>query len=87
MKNLILAVLAMLSVNVSAQTSNLQYQAHVPAGTSTDSKFSVYIADVTFDENSHLNSNALWYRENVDVQIQNGIVNHYLCMHMLMEYR
>ena len=78
MKNLILAVLAMLSVNVSAQTSNLQYQAHVPAGTSTDSKFSVYIADVTFDENSHLNSNALWYRENVDVQIQNGIVNYLL---------
>ena len=78
MKSIILAIFVMLSVSLSAQTSNLQYQAHVPAGTSTDSKFSVYIADGTFDENSHLNSNALWYRENVDVQIQNGIVNYLL---------
>ena len=78
MKSIILAIFAMLSVSLSAQTTNLQYQSHVPSGISSDSKFSVYIADETFDENSHLNTNAFWYRENVDVQIQNGILNYLL---------
>lgn len=77
MKQVILAIFALFSVTLSAQT-NLQYQAHVPAGTSTTSKFSVYIANETFDENSHLNSAAFWYRENVEVEIQNGILNYLL---------
>ena len=77
MKQVFLAIFALLSVTLSAQT-NLQYQAHVPAGTSTASKFSVYIANETFDENSHLNSSAFWHRENVEVEIQNGILNYLL---------
>lgn len=65
------------AVNLSAQT-NLQYQAHVPAGTPAQSKFSVYLADDTFDENSHLNASAFWYVENADITVSNGIVNYTL---------
>lgn len=77
MRYFMLALCFIFAVNLSAQTS-LQYQAHVPNGTPLQSKFSVYLADDTFDENSHLNSNAFWYVENVDVQISNGIVNYTL---------
>lgn len=77
MRYIIIALSFIFAVNLSAQT-NLQYQAHVPGGTPAQSKFSVYLADDTFDENSHLNSNAFWYVENVDVTVSNGIVNYTL---------
>jgi hypothetical protein len=77
MRYFILALSFIFAVNLSAQTS-LQYQAHVPSGTPAQSKFSVYLADDTFDENSHLNSAAFWYVENVDIEISNGIVNYTL---------
>jgi hypothetical protein len=75
MKNVILAILAMIAVTANAQT-NIQYQAHAPAGTDINSKFSVYIADSSFDENSHLNTTALWFRENVNIEVNNGIINY-----------
>ncbi len=77
MRYFIIALSFIFAVNLSAQT-NLQYQAHIPGGTPAQSKFSVYLADDTFDENSHLNSTALWYVENVDVNVSNGIVNYTL---------
>jgi hypothetical protein len=77
MKFIISAFFAMFTVSAFAQT-NLQYQAHAPAGTPSQSSFSVYLADNTFDENSHLNSNAFWYVENVNIEITNGIVNYTL---------
>lgn len=77
MRYFILALSFIFAVNLSAQTS-LQYQAHVPAGTPAQSKFSVYLADDSFDENSHLNTSALWYVENVDIEVSNGIVNYTL---------
>lgn len=75
MKNVILAIFAMIAVTANAQT-NIQYQAHAPAGTDINSKFSVYIADSSFDENSHLNTTALWFRENVNIEVNNGIINY-----------
>jgi hypothetical protein len=75
MRQVFLAIFTLIAVNVFAGT-NIQYQAHAPAGTDINSKFSVYIADSSFDENSHLNSNALWYRENVEIEINNGIINY-----------
>jgi len=75
MKQVILAIFTLIAVTTNAQT-NIQYQAHAPAGTDINSKFSIYIADSSFDENSHLNSNALWYRENVEIEINNGIINY-----------
>jgi hypothetical protein len=77
MKQVFLAIFALLSVTLSAQT-NLQYQAHIPGGSQTAAKFSVYIANETFDEDSHLNSGAFWYRENLEVKIYNGILNYLL---------
>jgi len=75
MRQVFLAIFTLIAVNAFAGT-NIQYQAHAPAGTDINSKFSVYIADSSFDENSHLNSNALWYRENVEIEINNGIINY-----------
>jgi hypothetical protein len=75
MRYFILALVALVSFNAFAGT-NIQYQAHAPAGSPTEAKFSIYIADSSFDENSHLNSNALWYRENENIEINNGIVNY-----------
>jgi len=77
MRYFIIALSFIFAVNLSAQTS-LQYQAHVPSGTPAQSKFSVYLADNTFDENSHLNTTAFWYVENADVDVSNGIVNYTL---------
>jgi len=62
------------TTNLSAQT-DIQFQAHVPNGTPINSKFSAYIADSSFNEASYLNSDAIWYVENVDVTVTNGIVN------------
>lgn len=75
MKQVFLAIFTLIAVNAFAGT-NIQYQAHTPAGTDINSKFSIYIADSTFDETSHLNTTALWYRENVDVEVNNGIINY-----------
>ncbi len=75
MRYFILALVALVSFNAFAGT-NIQYQAHAPAGSPTETKFSIYIADSSFDENSHLNSNALWYRENENIEINNGIINY-----------
>jgi len=75
MRYFILALVALVSFNAFAGT-NIQYQAHAPAGSPTEAKFSIYIADSSFDENSHLNSNALWYRENENIEINNGIINY-----------
>ena len=75
MRQVILAIFTLIAITSNAQT-NIQYQAHAPAGTDINSKFSIYIADSSFDENSHLNANALWYRENVEIEINNGIINY-----------
>ena len=75
MRQVFLAIFTLIAVNAFAGT-NIQYQAHTPAGTDINSKLSIYIADSTFDETSHLNSGALWYRENVDVEVNNGIINY-----------
>jgi hypothetical protein len=75
MRYFILALVALVSFNAFAGT-NIQYQAHAPAGSPVEAKFSIYIADSSFDENSHLNSNALWYRENENIEINNGIINY-----------
>jgi hypothetical protein len=74
MRNFILALLAVVSVSLNAQTS-IQFQSHVPVGTATNSKFSAYIADSSFNETSHLNSQAIWFVENVDVTVANGVIN------------
>ena len=75
MRYFIALFFAIFTANLSAQT-NIQFQAHAPVGTDIKSKLSVYIADNTFDETSHLNTGALWYRENVDVEVNNGIINY-----------
>ena len=75
MRYFILALVALVSFNAFAGT-NIQYQAHAPAGTPIDSKLSIYIADSNFDEGSHINADALWYRENVEIEINNGIINY-----------
>ena len=75
MRYFILALVALVSFNAFAGT-NIQYQAHAPAGTPIDSKLSIYIADTNFDEGSHINVDALWYRENVEIEINNGIINY-----------
>ena len=75
MRYFILALVALVSFNAFAGT-NIQYQAHAPAGTSIDSKLSIYIADTNFNDGSHINADALWYRENVDIEINNGIINY-----------
>ena len=75
MRYFILALVALVSFNAFAGT-NIQYQAHAPAGTPIDSKLSIYIADTNFDEGSHINMDALWYRENVEIEINNGIINY-----------
>jgi hypothetical protein len=75
MRYFILALVALVSFNAFAGT-NIQYQAHAPAGSPTETKFSIYIADSSFNENSHLNSDALWYRENENIEINNGIINY-----------
>lgn len=76
MKNLLIALFALIAVNLSAQTTDLQYQAHIPSGTSgTEGTFSAYLADNNFNENSHINSSAFWYVEGMKVEINNGMIN------------
>jgi hypothetical protein len=75
MKTFVIALLTLLAVNLSAQTTDLQYQAHVPSGVSSEIKFSAYIADGSFNENSHLNTSAFWYVEEKSVSVHNGMIN------------
>lgn len=73
MRSFVLALVALVGINLYAGT-DVQFQAHVPLN-GTSVSFSAYIADSTFNENSHLNSSALWYVENKTVQVSNGIIN------------
>ena len=75
MKTLFLAFFAFIAVNLSAQTTDLQYQAHVPTATTQESKFSAYIADGSFNENSHINTTAFWYVEEQSITVNNGMIN------------
>ena len=76
MKNLLIAIFALIAVNLSAQTTNLQYQAHIPTGaTGTEGLFSAYLADNNFNENSHINTSAFWYVEGMKVEVNNGMIN------------
>jgi hypothetical protein len=74
MRSFVLALVALFSFSfVSAQT-DVQFQAHLPF-TATEVTFSAYIADEKFNEDSRLNTDALWYIENVRVTAANGMVN------------
>ena len=75
MKTFAIAFLTLLAVNLSAQTTDLQYQAHVPTGVSNEIKFSAYLADSSFNDNSHLNTSAFWYVEEKSVNVNNGMIN------------
>ena len=74
MRSLVLALVALFGITLSAQTTDVQFQAHVPF-TATDVSFSAYIADSTFDEGSRLNSKALWYVEGKVVPVNNSMIN------------
>lgn len=73
MRSLVLALVALLGINLSAQT-DVQFQAHLPF-TATEVSFSAYIADDTFNEDSRLNTDALWYVEGKVVSASNGMIN------------
>lgn len=76
MKTLLIALFALIAVNLSAQTTDLQYQAHIPSGTAgSEGMFSAYLADSNFNENSHINTSALWYVEGMKLEINNGMIN------------
>ena len=74
MRSLVLALVALFGISLSAQTTDVQFQSHVPF-TATDVSFSAYIADSTFDEGSRLNSKALWYVEGKVVPVNNSMIN------------
>jgi hypothetical protein len=73
MRSLVLALVALVGLNLSAQT-DVQFQAHVPF-TATEVSFSAYIADSSFNEDSRLNSTALWYVEGQVVPVNNSMIN------------
>lgn len=76
MRTLILFIAAIINSAYIISQTNLQYQAHVPGTNSgTEVFFSAYIADSTFNEILHLNTNALWYVENARTEVANGIIN------------
>lgn len=75
MKTFVIALLTLLAVNLTAQTTDLQYQAHVPTGVSSEVRFSAYLADSSFNENSHLNTSAFWYVEEKPISVNNGMIN------------
>ena len=74
MRSFILALVAVFSISVSNAQTDVQFQAHLPFQASEVS-FSAYIADSTFNENSHLNTSALWYVEGKVVPAANGMIN------------
>ena len=74
MRSILLSLVALVGMNLWAQTTDVQFQAHVPF-TGTEVSFSAYIADSTFDEGSRLNSTALWYVEGKVVPVNNSMIN------------
>lgn len=74
MRSILLSLVALVGMNIWAQTTDVQFQAHVPF-TGTEVSFSAYIADSTFDEGSRLNSTALWYVEGKVVPVNNSMIN------------
>ena len=74
MRSFILALVAVFSISVSNAQTDVQFQAHLPFQASEVS-FSAYIADSTFNENSHLNTSALWFVEGKVVTAANGMIN------------
>ena len=74
MRSIILSLVALFGVNLWAQTTDVQFQAHVPF-TGTEVSFSAYIADSTFDEGSRLNSKALWFVEGKVIPVNNSMIN------------
>jgi len=74
MRSIIISLVALVGMNLWAQTTDVQFQAHVPF-TATEVSFSAYIADSTFDEGSRLNSTALWYVEGKVVPVNNSMIN------------
>jgi len=74
MRSIILSLVALVGMNLWAQTTDVQFQAHVPF-TATEVSFSAYIADSTFDEGSRLNSKALWYVEGKVTPVNNSMIN------------
>lgn len=76
MRSFIIALFTLVATITATAQTTLQFQAHVPNTVTTSNVgFSAYIADSTFDENSHLNSSALWYVENTQISVYNGIIN------------
>ena len=73
MRSILFSLVALFGMNLWGQT-NIQFQAHVPY-TATEVSFSAYIADSTFNEGSHLNSNALWYVEGKVTPVNNSMIN------------
>lgn len=74
MRSLILALVALFGLTVANAQTDVQFQAHLPF-TATQVTFSAYIADDTFNEDSHLNTSALWYVEGKVVPATNGMIN------------
>jgi len=60
MRSLILALVAIFGITVSNAQTDVQFQAHLPFQ-AREVSFSAYIADSNFDEDSRLNTSALWY--------------------------
>lgn len=74
MRSLILALVAMFGLTVANAQTDVQFQAHLPFQ-AREVSFSAYIADSNFDEDSRLNTSALWYVEGKVVQASNGMIN------------
>lgn len=73
MRQLILAITALFGMTLWAQT-DVQFQAHVPFQ-ATEVSFSAYIATESFNEDSRLNTEALWFVENQKTPVSNGMIN------------
>lgn len=73
MRQFILAITALFGVSLWAQT-DVQFQAHVPFQ-ATEVSFSAYIATESFNEDSRLNTEALWFVENQKTLVSNGMIN------------
>jgi hypothetical protein len=74
MRSLILALAAIFGITVSNAQTDVQFQAHLPFQ-AREISFSAYIADDTFNEDSRLNTDALWYVENKQISAANGMIN------------
>jgi hypothetical protein len=74
MRSFILALIAVFGITVSNAQTDVQFQAHLPFQ-AREVSFSAYIADSTFNEDSHLNTSALWYVEGKIVPASNGMIN------------